>query len=113
MTGTPYETAFMQASVLGYLQGPQDTAVTLETAPVLEIPTVRVTNPSAYVSHRQSSGCRSATSLASQASASVQALQRTEKESGLERLLDEHPIASICRCECHAHLTKGIFPCRL
>ena len=109
MTGTSYETAFMQASVLGYLQGPQDTAVTLETAPVLEIPTVRVTNPSAYVSHRQSS----ATSLASQASASVQALQRTEKESGLEQLLDEHPIASICRCECHAHLTKGIFPCRL
>ncbi len=36
----------MQASVLGYLQGPQDAAVTLETAPVLEIPTVWVTNPS-------------------------------------------------------------------
>ena len=28
--------------VLGYLQGPRDAAVTLETAPVLEVPTVRV-----------------------------------------------------------------------
>ena len=31
----------MQTNVLGYLQGPQDAAVTLETAPVLEVPTVR------------------------------------------------------------------------
>ena len=27
--------------VLGYLQGPRDAAVTLETAPVLEVPLVR------------------------------------------------------------------------
>ena len=31
----------MQGNVLGYLQGPQDAAVTLQTVPVLEVPTVR------------------------------------------------------------------------
>ena len=109
MTGTSYEFASMQASVLGYLQGPQDTAVTLETAPVLEVPTVRITIPSAHASHRQSlsgrSACRSA-ALLCKFHDLMQALQRTEKESGLDRLLDEHPIASICRCVGHAPRTK-------
>ena len=48
----------MQASVLGYLQGPQDAAVTLETAPVLEVPTVRPQTPmSLHPTVICSSGC--------------------------------------------------------
>ena len=31
----------MQAGALGVLQGPQDAAVTVETAPLLEVPTVQ------------------------------------------------------------------------
>lgn len=48
VTCTLQERALLQANVLGYLQVPLDAAVTLETAPVLEIPAVRVINPIAH-----------------------------------------------------------------
>ena len=49
VTCTLHEGPLLQAGVLGYLQVPQDAAVTLETAPVLEIPMVKVMSPTAHM----------------------------------------------------------------
>ena len=46
----------MQASALGVLQGPQDAAVTVETAPLLEVPTVQA-NADHLLSHLAAQLC--------------------------------------------------------
>lgn len=98
----------MQASALGVLQGPQDAAVTVETAPLLEVPTVRSPwrkHPPAQLFngpllaqvqallHSSYSHCKD---VVAHVLCWLQALIN-EENGGIEAGYDEHPVATVCR----------------